>query len=551
MPVKDAFRRYRKVTSRCIEQLQWGPRRYLQMTWLDALVNEPFVCITDMIRHFSTERGDHAALICDGEVVTYTDLDAKVDRFAAALQRDGLKPCDAIALCAAASVEYVVAFLGGLRAGAAVAPLAPSSSAASLASMINNSGARLLFLDAEVKCLLEPVTGEISATAIGLDAHPGGTALQTWLAPEGAAPLPVVIEPAWPFNIIYSSGTTGTPKGIVQSHGMRWAYAQRSIERGYGQHATTLISTPLYSNTTLVSFMPTLTFGGTVVLMPKFDTTLYLTLAQQYRVTHTMLVPVQYQRLMAHPEFDRYDLSSFQAKFCTSAPFAASVKADVVRRWPGKLTEYYGMTEGGGSCQLEAHAFPHKLHTVGKPVEGHDIRLIDEQGNEVAQGEVGEIVGHSPAMMTGYYRQPEKTAEAEWYDPNGKRFIRTGDMGRFDEDGFLTLLDRKKDMIISGGFNVYPSDLEAELRAHPDVADAAVVGAQSEQWGETPVAFVVRNPGASLDEDALLAWINARLGKMQRLSALRFIDALPRSPIGKVLKRELRERFHPASQGAK
>jgi long-chain acyl-CoA synthetase len=521
------------------------------MTWLDALVNEPFVCITDMIRRFSTERGDHAALICDGEVVTYTDLDAKVDRFAAALQRDGLKPCDAIALCAAASVEYVVAFLGGLRAGAAVAPLAPSSSAASLASMINNSGARLLFLDAEVKCLLEPVTGEISATAIGLDAHPGGTALQTWLAPEGAAPLPVVIEPAWPFNIIYSSGTTGTPKGIVQSHGMRWAYAQRSIERGYGQHATTLISTPLYSNTTLVSFMPTLTFGGTVVLMPKFDTTLYLTLAQQYRVTHTMLVPVQYQRLMAHPEFDRYDLSSFQAKFCTSAPFAASVKADVVRRWPGKLTEYYGMTEGGGSCQLEAHAFPHKLHTVGKPVEGHDIRLIDEQGNEVAQGEVGEIVGHSPAMMTGYYRQPEKTAEAEWYDPNGKRFIRTGDMGRFDEDGFLTLLDRKKDMIISGGFNVYPSDLEAELRAHPDVADAAVVGAQSEQWGETPVAFVVRNPGASLDEDALLAWINARLGKMQRLSALRFIDALPRSPIGKVLKRELRERFHPASQGAK
>ena len=159
-------------------------------------------------------------------------------------------------------------------------------------------------------------------------------------------------------------------------------------------------------------------------------------------------------------------------------------------------------------------------------------RLLDE---------VGEIVGHSPAMMTGYYRQPEKTAEAEWYDPSGKRFIRTGDMGRFDEDGFLTLLDRKKDMIISGGFNVYPSDLEAELRAHPDVADAAVIGAQSEQWGETPVAFVVRQPQATLDEDVLLAWINARLGKMQRLSALRFIDALPRSPIGKILKRELQQ----------
>jgi acyl-CoA synthetase (AMP-forming)/AMP-acid ligase II len=206
------------------------------------------------------------------------------------------------------------------------------------------------------------------------------------------------------------------------------------------------------------------------------------------------------------------------------------------------------MTEGGGSCQLEADEWPTKLHSVGRPMEGHDIRLIDEVGNEVAAGEVGEIVGHSPAMMTGYYRQPDKTAEAEWYDPSGKRFIRTGDMGRFDEDGFLTLLDRKKDMIISGGFNVYPSDLEAEVSQHPDVAEVAVVGAQSEQWGETPVAFVVRRAHAQIDAATLLAWVNGRLGKMQRLSALTFLDSLPRSPIGKVLKRELRDQFYPAAR---
>lgn len=505
-----------------------------------------------MLRRFGKERGEHPALICGDEVLSYAALDARVDRFAAALQRDGIQPRDALALCAVASVEYVVAFLGGLRAGAAVAPLAPSSSAASLVGMIGNSGARLLFVDAEVKRLVEPVAAQISATPIALDAHAGSTALDAWLAPPGARPdtIPaaVTIDPAWPFNIIYSSGTTGTPKGIVQSHGMRWAYAVRSILRGYGPDAVTLISTPLYSNTTLVSFMPTLTFGGTVVLMPKFDTTRYLELAQRHRVTHTMLVPVQYQRLMAHPDFDRYDLSSFQAKFCTSAPFAASIKADVVRRWPGKLTEYYGMTEGGGSCQLEADEWPTKLHTVGRPMEGHDIRLIDELGNEVRVGEVGEIVGHSPAMMTGYYRQPDKTAEAEWYDRSGKRFIRTGDMGRFDDDGFLTLLDRKKDMIISGGFNVYPSDLEAELRRHPDVAEVAVVGAQSEQWGETPVAFVVRRPHALIEADTLLAWVNARVGKMQRISALSFVDSLPRSAIGKVLKRELRERFYPVAR---
>jgi acyl-CoA synthetase (AMP-forming)/AMP-acid ligase II len=210
------------------------------------------------------------------------------------------------------------------------------------------------------------------------------------------------------------------------------------------------------------------------------------------------------------------------------------------------------MTEGGGTCILEAHLHPTKLHTVGQAAPGSDIRLIDEAGNELprdqldANGEVaghpaGEVVGHSAGMMTGYHRQPEKTREAEWFDATGKRFIRTGDVGRFDADGFLTLFDRKKDMIISGGFNIYPSDLEAVLRGHAAVADVAVVGVPSEQWGETPVAFVVRKDGDATTEQALLQWTNDQLGKTQRLARLRFIDELPRSAIGKVLKRELRE----------
>ena len=181
---------------------------------------------------------------------------------------------------------------------------------------------------------------------------------------------------------------------------------------------------------------------------------------------------------------------------------------------------------------------------MGQPAEGSDIRLIDEEGNELPRGNTevaGEVVGHSAGMMTGYHRQPEKTREAEWFDAAGKRFIRTGDIGRFDAEGFLTLFDRKKDMIISGGFNIYPSDLETVLRGHAAVADVAVVGVPSEQWGETPVAFVVRREGDGTTEDALLQWANAQLGKTQRLARLRFIDELPRSAIGKVLKRELRE----------
>ena len=184
-------------------------------------------------------------------------------------------------------------------------------------------------------------------------------------------------------------------------------------------------------------------------------------------MTHTMLVPVQYQRIMAREDFARFDLSAFRVKFSTSAPFAAALKRDVLKRWPGGLIEYYGMTEGGGTCVLLAHERPDKLHTVGSPAPLCDIRIIDEHGRECAPGEAGEVVGHSTAMMTGYHRLSALTAAAEWFDGDGKRFIRTGDIGRFDEDGFLVLMDRRKDMIISGGFNVYPSDIEAILARAP------------------------------------------------------------------------------------
>jgi acyl-CoA synthetase (AMP-forming)/AMP-acid ligase II len=351
----------------------------------------------------------------------------------------------------------------------------------------------------------------------------------------------VAIGPEAPFNIIYSSGTTGMPKGIVQSHGMRWTHVRRGLAYVYSPGSRALVSTPLYSNTTLVVFFPTLAFGGCVVLMPKFEARRYLQLAQQHAITHTMLVPVQYQRLMAVPDFDAFDLSAFQMKFCTSAPFSAALKAEVLRRWPGGLVEFYGMTEGGGTCLLNAHEHPDKLHTVGRPAEGHDMRLIDEDGHELPPGATGEVVGHSPGMMIGYHNQPDKTREAEWFDAQGKRYIRTGDVGRFDADGFLVLLDRRKDMIISGGFNVYPSDLEAQFRQHPAVQDVAVVGMPSVQWGETPVAFVVLHPTGADTADGLRDWFNARAGKTQRVAAVHVMGELPRNAIGKVLKRELRD----------
>ena len=505
---------------------------------MSDVFEQDFRVIPELVHHHAQRMPGHLALVQGGRSLDYASLDRMMDRVAAALQRDGLRPGDAIAICSGMSLEYAVVFLGALRAGVVVAPLAPGSGADSLQRMVQDAVAKRVFVDAAAA----EVMGRVGPNpSVMLDDSGAGQPLGDWLGAMDERPTAVDIQPDWPFNIIYSSGTTGEPKGIVQSHRMRWLHVRRGATYGYGTDTVTLLSTPLYSNTTLVVFFPTLSAGGTVVLMPKFDAGPYLALAQRHRITHTMLVPVQYQRLMAHPAFGEFDLSSCRMKFSTSAPFAAQLKADVLKRWPGGLVEFYGMTEGGGTCLLEAHLFADKLHTVGRPAPGHDIRLIDDNGVEVAPGEPGEVVGHSGGMMTAYHGRPEMTREAEWFDPAGKRFIRTGDIGRFDSDGFLILFDRKKDMLISGGFNVYPSDLEAVIRTHAAVLEVAVVGVPSQRWGETPAAFVVLRHGHSVAADALLQWTNAQLGKTQRLGSLQFMAELPRSAIGKILKRELRD----------
>jgi long-chain acyl-CoA synthetase len=495
--------------------------------------------IAELIRAHAQARPHQAALIHDGRRQSFAELDQLADRVAAALQRDGVAPRDIVAIGAETTPQYVGIFLGCLRAGVAVAPLPMSFAPAALAAMICDAGPRMLFLDPAAAEALRDAAPLAVSRSIAMDAAVAG-GFQDWLPQAGAIPARVEVQPEWPFNVIYSSGTTGVPKGIVQSHAFRAGNVRRAELHGYGPSSVLVLATPLYSNTTLATLFGALALGSTVVLLGKFDADDYLALVQDCRATHTMLVPVQYQRLLAAENFDRFDLSAFQMKFSTGAPFSRALKQEVLERWPGGLIEIYGMTEGGVTCALHAHKHPNKLHTVGTPMPGHELRLIGADDREIGAGESGEIVGHSPAMMTCYLNQPAKTREAEWYDSGGRRFIRTGDIGRLDADGFLVLLDRKKDVIISGGFNIYPSDLEAVLRGHPAVADAAVVGMASSHWGETPLACVVLRDGAMIEPADLCAWANERLGKMQRISAVKFMARLPHSAAGKVLKGELR-----------
>ncbi|MGN6691251.1 MAG: class I adenylate-forming enzyme family protein [Sphingopyxis sp.] len=503
------------------------------------LLDTDFATLPDLVRGYAAERPDDIAATDPARRLSWSELDAMMDRIAARLQADGFAKGDRTAIAGLNSVEQMAAILGTLRAGGVAGLITNSATGEQMAAMIADTGARHLFLDQAAATSLEGrhVT---ASDRIAMDGSEAGVPLDGWMAPAGTAPESVEIEPLDGFNIIYSSGTTGTPKGIVHSHAMRWQHIQRGAP-AYGPNAVTILSTPLYSNTTMASFMPTVGSGGQVVLMKKFDARGFLELAERERATNCMLVPVQYRRIMALDDFESFDLDSFVMKYCTSAPFPATLKADVLARWPGGLVEIYGMTEGGAAFILEAYQFPDKLHTVGKPAPGHIAKVIDEDGNELPQGSVGEVVGRSPAMMTGYNNRPDATKAMHWYDAEGNLFYRHGDIGRIDEDGFLTLMDRAKDMIISGGFNIFPSDLEGILLADERVVEAAVVGMPSEEWGETPVAFVVLKPGT--DAESVRADCNAKVGKTQRLSAIRVVDELPRSAIGKVLKRELREAY--------
>lgn len=496
--------------------------------------NETFESLGNAIYRHKSERADVLAVITEDRQVTWAEFGEMVAQVAGKLSSLGMKQGSFVATLSENSIENLVTFCAILVSGACAVPLPFSATQEALTGMAADSGASILFASpAQLSVARNLGVGEVVDLS----------EVMTWSSDSPKLQAPVEVQTSDLFNIIYSSGTTGLPKGIVHNYLIRARQLHRFRAFGVTKDTRFLISMPIYSNGTLFGVLPTLAFGGTILLMSKFSTTGFLKLSQDHKATHTVMVPVQYMRLMAEPTFDDYDLSSYECKFSLAAPLSHKLIGETMERWPGNMIEVYGMTEGGLSTSLNCQQFPDKWDTIGKPGMGIDVRVIDEDGKELPKGEIGELIGRAPVMMSHYHNQPEKTAEIIWRDADGNHFIRTGDMGWLDDDGFIHLSDRKKDMIISGGFNIYAADLEAVLQDHPEVTECAVIAVPSEDWGETPLAVVVTKSGFAGTGEEIRDWANAKLGKTQRLSAVEVRPELPRSEIGKVLKNKLRDEF--------
>ena len=498
-------------------------------------------------------RNTKTAVICDNQSMTWREFTHSNHQLANGLHAQGLAIGDAVAVVMSNGIPMLTTLMGCMTAGLVSVPINLSVNDDALVNMINDAQCKAVVVTEDQRERLESIRSRLDNPQLSTicDIPAAGWQTIESLQQNQSTDLPsdlsnTNIPEDATLNIIYSSGTTGMPKGILATQRGRrdWAY-DLAIALRYHGASRTLLSIGLYSNISWVAMLSTLLAGGCLIIAKQFDAGGALRLIKQEKITHFAMVPIQFQRLIETLDNapQDFEVASVQALMSCGSPLHADLKRKIFEYFSCGIIELYGLTEGVITT-IDPEDAEGRWSSVGKPLIGTDIMLVDDQDNEVAANQSGEIVSRGRITMPGYLNREDANTEACLDDASGRRWLRTGDIGYLDDDGFLFIVDRKKDMILTGGQNVYPQDIEAVLIAHPHINDVAVIGAKSAMWGETPIAIVVLEADTVKDREEfiaeLVAWANSKLGKQQRIADVVIIDELPRNPNGKILKRELR-----------
>ena len=491
-------------------------------------------------------RPNHLAFVFEEQRLPWGELNQSINRLANALLTLGVEKGDKVATILPNCTELYETYWAVAKIGAVVVPFSTMLLEQAMKSLLQDSDSVLLITNSSFVDQINAIKAEL--TAISEDRYlltdsadtPGYQdyhALKTTASdqePEGIA-----IHADDPFNIMYSSDTTGLPKGIVHTHRIRAAYATtfaatcRMTPETINLHAGAIVF-----NGAFVDLMPTVFVGATYILLSQFEPISYIETIEREKVTHIMMVPAQVIAMLNAPNFSYDALKSLEMILSLGAPLHREHKEELNKKLPGRFYELYGLTEGFVTV-LDKNDYAAKPDSVGVPPPFFEMKIMDISGNEVPVGEVGEICGRGPILMPGYYKRPDLTTEAV---KDG--WLYSGDLGYVDEDGFLYLVDRKKDLIISGGVNVYPRDIEEVVVQHPAVQEAAVLGILHEKWGETPLAVVTLLEKGRATPEELKNWINKHVAaKFQRVHDVVIKDEFPRNVAGKILKRVMREEY--------
>jgi acyl-CoA synthetase (AMP-forming)/AMP-acid ligase II len=486
------------------------------------------------------------AVIDRDRSLTYAQMWKRVCQLANALQRQNVQPGDRVAILMMNSAAYVELYQAIALLGASAVPLNYRFVGREIEFIVNHSQAKALVLDPLYCDIISALRPQLPSLADALFVTGEGAPGAGWLSYEGeiakasAEPPAVEADPDTCFFQGYTAGTTGQPKGCVNPHrGFVDFFKRLTWFYGIGPEDVEVTPAPLFHEAPTLYTMMQIFVGGTVVVVADPQPANILDLIARHRVTWGFMVPTMWDSIVNSEAIKTADVSSMRVLVSAGAPLLSHTKEQLLERFRGAgLNEFYGGTEVGVVTNLGPKDQRQKMRSVGKPIIGFDVKLLDEQRNEVPQGEVGEIFISGPILIREYYRNPEADKAAR----HGNYFS-LGDVGRFDEEGFLYIVDRKKDMIITGGENVFPAEIERVLHLHPAVAMTAVVGIPDDRWGETILAAVVAKDGAQVKADELESHCRQHLANFKVPRRFEFMQQLPVSSFGKILRREVRDPY--------